>query len=210
MWLAVAGQALGASGSEIPSGGYSKPDDCRVASFVKTQWGQTTANGLPDGSRCYNYYITNQVVAVKDFAGCFPVAVAQVMRYWQCACTNGPVTVGCVVSDGTTVVTNGLTTFGGGYDWGNMPEKTHETAPKPEQCEAIGKLMHDLAVASASTFTPDHTVGSPLDVYKCLTERVGGFANAEIAIFNDGNCPYSADCLKRLVVPNLDAGAQPV
>lgn len=207
MWLAVAGLVFGASGSEIPSGGYSKPDDCRVASFVKTQWGQTTANGLPDGSRCYNYYITNQVVAVKDFAGCFPVAVAQVMRYWQCACTNGPVTVGCVVSDGTTVVTNGLTTFGGGYDWGNMPEKTHETAPKPEQCEAIGKLMHDLAVASASTFTPDHTVGSPLDVYKCLTERVGGFANAEIAIFNDGNCPYSADCLKRLVVPNLDAGA---
>ena len=207
MGLAVVGLVVGAFGGVIPPGGYDKPGDCRVDSFVKAQWGQTTANGSSDGLRCYNYYITNQVDAAKDFAGCFPVAVAQVMRYWQCTCTNGPVTVDCVVSDVQTVVTNGLTTFGGGYDWGNMPEKTHETAPTPEQCEAIGKLMHDLAVASASTFTPEHTVAGPLDVYKCLTERVGGFANAEIAIFNDGNCPYSVACLERLVVPNLDAGA---
>lgn len=207
MGLAVVGLAVGASGSDIPLGGYHNLDDCRVDSFVKTQWGQTTSNGFPDGLRCYNYCITNQAEAVKDYVGCFPVAVAQIMRYWQCVCTNGPVAVDCVVSDGKTVVTNGLTTFGGGYDWGNMPEKTHETAPSTEQCKAIGKLMYDLAVASASTFTPDHTVASPLDVYKCLTERVGGFANAEIAIFNDVNCPYSVDCLKRLVVPNLDAGA---
>ena len=207
MGLAVAGLVVGAYGGVIPPGGYDKPGDCRVDSFVKAQWGQTTASGFSDGLRCYNYYITNQVDAAKDFAGCFPVAVAQVMRYWQCTCTNGPVTVDCVVSDGQTVVTNGLTTFGGGYDWGNMPEKTHETAPTPEQCEAIGKLMHDLAVASASTFTPEYTVAGPLDVYKCLTERVGGFANAEIAIFNDGNCPYSVACLERLVVPNLEAGA---
>lgn len=206
--LAVVGLVFGASCDEIPSGGYSKPDDCRVDSFVKTQWGQTTANGRSDGPRCFNYYVTNQVEAVKDYVGCFPVAVAQAMRYWRCTCTNGPVSVDCVVSDGSTVVTNGLTTFGGGYDWDNMPEATVSLAEGDVVLrEAIGRLMHDLAVASASTFTPDHTVANPLDVYKCLTERVGGFANAEIAIFNDGNCPYSVAGLERLVVPNLDAGA---
>ena len=193
--------------ADIPDKGYGKPTDCRVEPLVQSMWGQTTATGLSDGKRCYNYYVTNQTDAAHDYVGCFPVAVGQIMRYWRCNCTNGSVSVDCVVSNGTGVVTNALTTFGGPYAWDNMPLETHQTEPTDEQRQTIGRLMHDLAVASGSSFSWEHTVASPLSVRKCLLERVGGFASAETVVFNDGNCPYSIDLLKRIVLPNLDAGA---
>lgn len=205
-FLAFAGLTAGLFAA-IPDKGYGKPTDCRVEPLVQSMWGQTTATGLSDGKRCYNYYVTNQTDAAHDYVGCFPVAVGQIMRYWRCNCTNGSVSVDCVVSNGTGVVTNALTTFGGPYAWDNMPLETHQTEPTDEQRQTIGRLMHDLAVASGSSFSWEHTVASPLSVRKCLLERVGGFASAETVVFNDGNCPYSIDLLKRIALPNLDAGA---
>lgn len=203
--LAFAGLAVTLDGA-IRDGGYGKPTDCRVEPLVQSTWGQTTTTGASEadgGRRCYNYYVTYQGDALKDFAGCLPVAVGQIMRYWECECTNGPVSVDCAIG----VVTNKLATFGGPYAWDNMPLETHQTAPTDEQRQAIGKLMHDLAVGFGSTFTPELTFASPVSVRKCLLARVGGFASAEMAIFNDGNCPYSIDTLKKLVVPNLELGA---
>ena len=211
--LAVAGLVLGASGGEIPVGGYDKPADCRVDCLIETKWGQTTTDSSSNGERCYNYYVTNRTDAAADRVGCFPVAVGQVMRYWSLLqgldCETTPFEADCIVSDGTTVTTNRLSTLGGPYQWDQMPVKTFEAgisyATTEEQRKAVGRLLYDLAVASASVFSTNAATASPVSVLRCLQERVGRFANAEIAIFNDNNCSYSVELIKQLVLPNLDA-----
>ena len=211
--LAVAGLVLGASGGEIPVGGYDKPADCRVDCLIETKWGQTTTDSSSNGERCYNYYVTNRTDAAADRVGCFPVAVGQVMRYWSLLqgldCETTPFEADCIVSDGTTVTTNRLSTLGGPYQWDQMPVKTFEAgisyATTEGQRKAVGRLLYDLAVASASVFSTNAATASPVSVLRCLQERVGRFANAEIAIFNDNNCSYSVELIKQLVLPNLDA-----
>jgi len=204
--LVLVGLAADARGA-VPKGGYGKPTDCRVDALVDSAWGQTTATGYSDSKRCYNYYITNQVDAAADYAGCLAVAAGQIMRKWKFGRLVKPMSVGCYVATGKTVGRKVLTTIGGSYDWDSMPMSTAQSVPTDVQCQAVGKLMHDLAVAAASTFTPTGTFANASVMRKRLSTHAFGFANTEDVYFNGRNCPYSLELLEKLLGPSLDCGA---
>ena len=117
----------------------SSVSDVRVAPFVKSKWGQSTAKG----ANCWNYYTPSNFVC-----GCVATAGAQMMRYFE-----WPKTAVSPESYPCTVVYRGVTNEvdlsmqGGIFDWTLMPlEPASETSLSLAQRQAMGKLTSDIGI----------------------------------------------------------------
>jgi hypothetical protein len=177
-------------------------NDVRVPSFVESEW----SDGKVGTDYCYNYYTPGHRPA-----GCFPVAMAQLMRYWQYP-TEGigmdwfiyfyswrPSWDYTIGGDGS----------GGPYKWDLMalkPEKTPGlTVP---QRQAIGALMRDAGLAAhagynylggkytTDVYHPRLAAGALVNTFQY---KHANFANVTI-----GSIGLTA--LYNMVNTNLDAG----
>ena len=169
--------------------------DLRVPALLATKWDQR--NGAA------NYYTPSY--AAGDPAnypcGCVALAGAQMANYWQFPAGSRPqVTRMCYISD---VETN-CTTFGGTYDWANMPPLDFYSAPLAlAQRQAVGKLCYDFGVATRMNWGPNDSGTVNLMLAEAFTE-VFGYANA-MAYSHFGDV-MPDDLVERAVLANLDAG----
>ena len=140
------------------------PTDLRVAPFVETRWGQSTA----DGQLCYNYYTPNHY-----FCGCVSAAWAQIMRYHQYP-VNGIGQVAHVIQvDGESqlAATRGGNGMGGPYAWSEMPLLPTSTST-PNQRSAIGSLTYDLNVAASTLINGSYGNFTPTNTYAYMPPMV--------------------------------------
>lgn len=145
-WARLLGEA---SGGRAGAGASSKSavSDVRVAPLLKTTWYQT--------GHGENLYTPNQYLS-----GCSATAGAQIMRYWrwpQESVTAGRSDFhGKVGETGDWTLANGWRadensayipwnpSFGGIYDWNNMPAAGGATDAEQQ---AIGKLLRDVGIS---------------------------------------------------------------
>ena len=114
----------------------SPPADLRVASFVRSKWGQSTdRSGNGYSHNYYNYYVPNNYPC-----GCVATAFAQTMRYFEFPNTSvTPKTFTCKVGGTAT----DLTMQGGTYDWAHMPYVPREVTYDWNNVIGIAKLTSD-------------------------------------------------------------------
>jgi len=196
--------ALIAKGEEIQRNGLPKMSDTwrrdaditdmRVPPLCKTKW-QQMGNG-------YNYYTPNNYAC-----GCVATAQSQIMRK-HCWPTGEvqKVTKTCRV-DG---VSTNLTTYGGVFDWANMPFSGGHT---DIQRQAVGKLCSDVGITLNMSYSKG---GSGSTTPKVLYSLVNNFQYAgavclEYAYNAFGEYgeewPSSRrECLERVFFSNFDAG----
>ena len=204
------------------------PSDIRVDALIKAKWGQTT-NAL--GQATWNYYTpTNEPGSSDNYpCGKGPLALAQIMHYY-----HGPKSEGCLeielaeapkTNESCRIngVSTNLVTFGGVYDWFNMPSKSEDITGETQR-EAIGKLVYDLGVvsqmyyaetesATAYTFfyglTPVQHLGEVFGYAQAMAipslEHSGGFdEHCMGAIF--ANLDFGRPCILHL--SSLDGGVR--
>lgn len=187
------------SGIDIGTLGVTYVSDVRVAPLVTSQWAQMAVSGLS----CYNYYTPPYASGTLEnyVCGCVATAGAQLMRYHRYP--SGNVSAGsyrCFV-DG---VPTDLAMMGGVYNWDNMPLIPSSTGPTLAQRQAIGKLTHDVGVASYMKYTASESGALGQNLSLALTSRFG-YANA-VLILNER---YGVDnYIENAILANLDA-AQP-
>lgn len=172
-----------------------EPSVVCVAPLLTTEWGQTTANNNPTGTRyVYNYYTPNH-----DPCGCVATALAQVLYYHGSTKTVVARSFDCAV-DGETSV---QTLKGGTYDWESMPPKPFDVqyTLTDAQKQAIGKLCHDAAVSLGSSFRSSVTSAKTSDAADAL-KNVFGYSCANVVAF-DKEC--TAEDLASYVIPDLEA-----
>lgn len=174
----------------------STPSDVRVEPLVLSKWSQSTISDYSGGTLCYNYYTP------KNYpCGCVATAMAQISRYhvWP---TNGiGVTSYTVTVDSKTATykTRGGNGAGGAYDWDNMPlDATNATTA---ECQAIGALTYDLAVAAHTEFTKSSSSSTLQDAMDAFLAF--GFASA---VYGDlGLITASSTKFYNMINANLDA-----
>lgn len=95
----------------------------------------------------------NMLCPGGSLAGCYPVAVAQVMNYWKWPKES----MGTVSAEG-----GGREDFSGHvYDWDNMLDYYYENYNET-QVNAVAKLIADIGRAFGTTYSPE---GSPTNFY---------------------------------------------
>ena len=163
--------------------------DVRVAPFVRSAWGQTTAGG----SNCYNL-----LTPKNYYVGCVATAGAQIMRYFEWPQTSVPsfTNAFCAV-DGETVT---LSAEGGVYDWANMPLEPNAGTPEDERL-AIAGLMRDLGVACGMHYASSGSATGSYMLSRAWTTYFG-YASA-MAYTLPGNLPDEA--VRRALISNFDA-----
>src|ERR1017187_1238859 len=185
-----------------PPNGINAVSDLRIAPLLQTTWNQGTAGAT--GIALYNYYTPPHAAgcASNYVCGCVATALAQLLRYFQyptgCVGTNSqPISI-----DGTntTARLRGGDGAGGPYDWSNMPAGPWN--PSIPQCQAIGALTYDSAVAvdtgfgaGASSANVASPVGALLQTFM--------YSNAIFA--NVSNAADFDPLLVTMVNANLDA-----
>ena len=150
--------------------------------LIKTTWGQ----GWPYNDQCP---IVN---SVRSFTGCYPLAMAQILRYWG--------------KDKGIAPTHGFNGFEDEqYDYTNMPEALNGTMSQ-DTIDAVAKLVYHCGIASHTRYSIDGTPASG-----ATTENVAGalinkfgYSNVEL----DKRHLDSID-LKNLLKSEFDKG-QPV
>lgn len=181
-------------------GGIDLPDDPRVAPLLQSTWGQDFIySGGWEKINVYNYYTPNNYAT-----GCVATAGAQLMRFHEYPNSELPVealTKECKV-DG---VPQDLTMFGGGYAWSDMPHVPDATITEAQQ-QAIGTLLHDVAVSVGMSFTV-YASSASLSI---LTERLRDtfhFASAKYFVcWDDGLSISDTTHCQNMLLSNLDAG----
>ena len=189
----------------------------RVAPLVQTVWGQT--NDLMGGLPCYNYYTPPNSPGSASNYGCGQVATAvgQIMRYWEypqgpVGTAQFPIQVSGTATSASLMGGNGA---GGPYDWQAMyygfvvpgqfsvPLPTGPLPPSDAAAQAVGRLLHDVALIAQTNFAPGTSVGS-LDV--AVTELLNTFhySNA-VDVYAESS--ISTDSLLSMITPSIEAGS---
>ena len=184
---------LGGGAQLMSAQGVSSVSDVRVAPFVQSKWGQSTAGG----GNCFNYYTPNNYVC-----GCVATAGAQIMRYFRYPTASMPqfTNPNCAVGG----VARTLTTQGGVYDWDAMPLEP-SSSMTTSQRQAIGKLTSDVGICCSMGYDTEANGGSGTGGYllvHALTNHFG-YANA-LAYGNDGELS-GTDAMKNALLSNFDA-----
>ncbi len=156
-WALYSEAATAQDVSLLSNNGLSgSPSDLRVAPFVETRWGQSTADGLP----CYNYYTPDH-----DYCGCVGTAWAQLMRYHQYPANGIGLVAHTIQTNGVSLLaaTRGGNGMGGPYAWSDMPAIPSGTSSDAQR-SAIGALTYDVLVAASTlingsyiNYTPTNT-----------------------------------------------------
>ena len=117
----------------------SPPADLRVASFIRSKWGQQDAKS----GNGYSHYYYSYYTPYNWPCGCVATAQAQIMRYFEWPKT--PVearTFTCATNE----VAVSLTMKGGTYDWTHMPYNPIEVSYDWNNVIGIAKLTYDVGV----------------------------------------------------------------
>ena len=204
-WDKLLADATARSGNGIES-----VSDLRVDAMTKSKWGQTKNSVYNNyGENCYNFSTPSNYPC-----GCAATALAQVMRHYCYPSAARVVTRKCIV----TSTTNDYSTSGTPYDWANMPLipeadediTWYDGGSSPAECAAIGKLTYECGIAMQMHWDsgpPDKDVVSSAFgafAFEPLT-NVFRFANAR-SYCAEGSGNLSIDLVKRVMLPNLDAG----
>ena len=147
-----ASSARGSAGLGAPAGNdFGRARGSAFAVHLEPNDGKQ----LHERAACYNYYTPPHAAGSSSnyYCGCVATAIGQVMRFWEYPTT--PVGTGTfpiqISGSGTTAAL-----FGGPYQWASMPlSPTGSILPAPAQ--AIGALIHDVALTADTDFT---SVGS--------------------------------------------------
>ena len=190
--------------------GIASVSDLRVDAMVKSKWGQTKNSVYNNyGENCYNFSTPSNYPC-----GCAATALAQLLRHYCYPSAARAVTRKCIV----TSTTNDYSTSGTPYDWANMPLipeadediTWYDGGSSPAECAAIGKLTYECGIAMQMHWDsgpPDKDVVSSAFgafAFEPLT-NVFRFANAR-SYCAEGSGNLSIDLVKRVMLPNLDAG----
>lgn len=134
-----------------------KPEDKNrnsVAPLVMTQWNQNVPymNMCPGGS----------------VAGCVAVAMAQVMKYWECP-RQGEGSHSYEENDYGTITVNFANTI---YDWDNMIAKPDASSTQAQQ-NAVATLLYHCGVSVDMNYSPQGSGAYPSDIEYALESYFG-------------------------------------
>ena len=204
-WARLRGAASAKGGARLQAGSRSSINDVRVNTLMETKWGQS-GHG------------ENQYTPRGYVCGCVATAGAQIMRYWRYPTASitkikdyyGTVdgTASWTLNDGYQTTAGGsytawnddVKTFGGTYDWNNMPGTVSSWGMSTAQKKAIGKLTLDVGRSVHMDYASD---GSGAHYSLFATRLVDQFQYKNAAlIIKKGGC--SLDEIKRAILPSLD------
>lgn len=182
--------------------------DIRVTPLLQSRWSQDVAYSQGKQVACYNYYTpTGKAGAISNYpCGCVATVMAQLMRFYQyprvgVGAKSLPVTVN---GRGKPLTLRGGNGSGGAYNWSAMPLKPGVGAAlTAAQCQAVGALTYDAAVAVGMDFENNGSSAYFDDARDCMI-TVFKYSNAVYeSIYNQA---FSGKTFSARVNPNLDAG----
>ena len=201
-WARLRGAASAKGGARLQAGSRSSINDVRVNTLMETKWGQS-GHG------------ENQYTPRGYVCGCVATAGAQIMRYWRYPTASitkikdyyGTVdgTASWTLNDGYQTTAGGsytawnddVKTFGGTYDWNNMPGTVSSWGMSTAQKKAIGKLTLDVGRSVYMDYADDGSGAHYSAFYLRLTDQFG-YKNSALKI------NPSADEIKKGILCSLD------
>ena len=130
-------------------------------------WKQSSNNDTvsPLSDKVYNKYCPTNLLCLDDEfrrtdAGCGPVAMAKIMRYWQWP-------------DMLTVGINDTTYY---YDWENMPRRIDNNTPS-YQVDAVAHLFRSCGKAAVTAYTHFGTATIISAIHDALIDDFGYHSN---------------------------------
>ncbi len=201
-WARLRGAASAKGGARLQAGSRSSINDVRVNTLMETKWGQS-GHG------------ENQYTPCGYVCGCVATGGAQIMRYWKYPTASitktkdyyGTVdgTASWTLNDGYqttaggsyTAWNNDVKTFGGTYDWNNMPGTVSSWGMSTAQKKAIGKLTLDVGRSVYMDYADDGSGAHYGAFHLRLTDQFG-YKNSALKI------NPSADEIKKGILCSLD------
>ena len=185
-----------------PPNGINAVSDLRIAPLLQTVWNQGTAGAT--GIALYNYYTPPYAAGCTSnyVCGCVATALAQLLRYFQYPTAGVGTNLFTISIDGTnaTARLRGGDGVGGPYDWSDMAASPWD--PSIPQCQAIGALTHDCAVAISTGFSAG---GSGAGVASPVGALLQTFKYSNAVFCNVSNAADFDPLLVTMVNANLDA-----
>ena len=144
---------------KLRDGGQCQPMKSRanvmpVKPFITTTWNQ----GYP-----YNYY-TPKIGSERTLAGCFAIAIAQIMKYYEWP-VAGKGTCTATLKNSTN--TQRTINLGKEYDWANMLDDYTGSYTNIEKT-AVAALIRDVGYACSSIYGTNETWAYTVDALKAL------------------------------------------
>ena len=203
-WARLRGAASAKGGARLQGTSLSSINDVRVNTLMETKWGQS-GHG------------ENQYTPLGYVCGCVATGGAQIMRYWRYP--TAPISAikiyyGTVDGTASWNLTNGyqtaaggsytawdddVKTFGGTYDWNNMPGTVSSWGMSTAQKKAIGKLTLDVGRSVHMDYADDGS-GAHYGLFATRLTDQFQYKNAAL-IIKKGGC--SLDEIKRAILPSL-------
>ena len=172
----------------------SPPADLRVASFIRSKWGQQDAKS----GNGYSHYYYSYYTPYNWPCGCVATAQAQIMRYFEWPKTSVEArTFTCATND----VAVSLTMKGGTYDWTHMPYNPIEVPYDWNNVIGIAKLTYDVGVTVEMSYK---STGSGSFIGRVVGSLIGTFGYSN-AVFDYSNNGLGEEDCKKAIIPNLDA-----
>lgn len=189
-WAALLAYSPSLSDALVP--GRADVADVRVPPLLKSQWGQGSVAGVP----VFNYFTPGNLPC-----GCVATAIAQIMRYHRFPAASVPSESFLCLVEGAAAR---IDTKGGAYAWDDMPMVPDETISLRSRM-AVGRLCHDIAVASRSAFSAS---GTSTSLERAQIPLLGcfGYANTSYVDDYDAAVGLPQSTLRKIIPPNLDAG----
>ena len=199
-WARLRGAASAKGGTRLQGTSRSSISDVRVNTLMETKWGQS-GHG------------ENQYTPRGYVCGCVATGGAQILRYWKYPTASITKTwdySGTVDGDASWNLNDGyqttaggsytawnddVKTFGGTYDWNNMPGTVWSTSSA--QKKAIGKLTLDVGRACYMSYASDGSGAHYGAFHLRLTDQFG-YKNSALKI------SPSADEIKKGILCSLD------
>ncbi|MBO4287008.1 MAG: C10 family peptidase [Kiritimatiellae bacterium] len=192
-------------GRQLKGTSRSSINDVRVDTLMETKWGQS-GHG------------ENQYTPHGYVCGCVATAGAQIMRYWKYPTasisaiksyygTAGDTNIYWNLTEGYQTTAGGtytpwnddVKTFGGTYDWNNMPA-TVSRGVSDTQKKAIGKLTLDVGRSVHMSYASDGS-GAHYGLFATRLTDQFQYKNAAVIITNNG---LSLEQIKKAILPSLD------
>ena len=200
-WARLRGAASAKGGARLQGTSLPSINDVRVNTLMETKWGQS-GHG------------ENQYTPLGYVCGCVATAGAQIMRYWRYPTASitkikdyyGTVdgTASWTLNDGYQTTAGGsytawnddVKTFGGTYDWNNMPGTVSWLTPTAQK-KAIGKLTLDVGRSVYMDYASDGSGAHYSAFHLRLTDQFG-YKNSALKI------NPSSDEIKKGILCSLD------